>query len=322
MKDISRKAAIILVASTLFAINIYGQTRSEVVKLYNDGVKAIQTDIDSAILKFESVVKMSETVGETANDLKQKAIQSLPGLYLKSASNKMSGKKPGPEVVRAAKKATAAADKYGNAPVKENAGKLLVQAYNKMATEFFTKKDFENALLTFDSVLAINPDYLPAIYNKALIYKGQNNAASFGETIDLYLGKLGGNDKDKAKQARASALEYFRAAGSKANQDNNADQALNLLNKAAKYGEDKDLFYYFADVYTKQKNFDKGAEYAQKGLDMETGTAEAKAKFYFQLGLAQEGQGKTADACTSFKNAMYGPFAEPSKAKRTNLKCQ
>ena len=112
------------------------------------------------------------------------------------------------------------------------------------------------------------------------------------------------------------ALEYFRAAGSQANQADKLDEALVSLNKAAKYGDDKDLFYYFADVYNKQKNFDNGTEYAQKGLALETGAAEAKAKFYFQLALAQAGKGQTADACASFKNAMYGAFADPSKAAK------
>jgi hypothetical protein len=63
-------------------------------------------------------------------------------------------------------------------------------------------------------------------------------------------------------------------AGSQANQAENLDEALLLLNKAAKYGERTRIFYYFfADVYNKQKKFDSGADYAQKGLDMETGDA-------------------------------------------------
>ena len=57
-------------------------------------------------------------------------------------------------------------------------------------------------------------------------------------------------------------------------------------------------------------------------MDLETGDAEAKAKFYFQLALAQKGKGQTAEACASFKSAMFGAFAEASKAERTNLKCQ
>jgi tetratricopeptide (TPR) repeat protein len=322
MKTI-RKIAWILIVSAMIVTNINGQDRNEVIKYYNEGAKAMQTDPKAAIVAFETVVTLSDKVGETAADLKQKAVQVLPGLYVKVASGTLTEKKPAAETIKAAKTAAKAAEKYGSTTNKENAGKILVQGYYNMGTEFFTKKDYENALKAFDSLLVINPGYTAAIYNKALVYRSQNNAVAFEETIDSYLGKLDTlKDAEKTKQASTMAIEYFRAAGSQANQANKLDDALLMLNKAAKYGDDKDLFYYFADVYNKQKNFDSGAEYAQKGLALETGAAEAKAKFYFQLGLAQAGKGKTADACASFKNAMYGPFAEPSKAQRTNLKCQ
>jgi len=283
----------------------------------------MQTDVKAAIQAFEKVVVLSDQVGETTADLKQKAVQVLPGLYVKLASNSLSEKKPAPETIKAAKKAAAASEKYGSAPNKENATKILVQGYYNLGIEFYTKKDYTNALLAFDSLLVINPSYLNAIYNKALIFRSQNNAAAFEQNIDLYLEKVkSSNDSVKVKQASKLALEYFRASGSQANQANKLDEAIVMLNKAAKYGNDKDLFYYFADVYNKQKNFNNGAEYAQKGLALETGSAEAKAKFYFQLAMAQVGKGQTADACASFKNAMYGAFAEPSKVQRTNLKCQ
>ena len=320
---VMKKIAGILVIFAVIGANLNAQERNDVIKSYNEGAKAMQTDPKAAIAAFENVVTLSEKVGETAADLKQKAVQVLPGLYVKVASAALTEKKPAPEIVKAAKTASAAAEKYGNATGRENAGKILVQGYYTMGTEFFTKKDYENALKAFDSLLVINPGYTAAIYNKALIYRSQNNAASFEETINSFLGKLDTTkDADKVKQASGLALEYFRAAGSLANQSDKLDEALTLLDKAAKYGEDKDLFYYYADVYNKKKNFDSGSEYAQKGLALETGAAEAKAKFYFQLGLAQAGKGQTADACTSFKNAMYGPFAGPSKAERTNLKCQ
>jgi tetratricopeptide (TPR) repeat protein len=320
---VMRKIAGILLVSAIIGTNLNAQVRNDVIKVYNEGAKAMQTDIQVAIKAFENVIALADKVGETAADLKQKAIQVLPGLYYKVAYNTLNEKKPAPEIIQAAKKAVVAAEKYGNASNKENAGKIMVQAYNTMATGFFTQKDYENALLAFDSLLLINPGYLNAIYNKALIYRSQNNADAFEETIDLFLEKLkSGNDEERAKQASTLALEYFRAAGSQANQADNLDEALVLLNKAAKYGNDKDLFYFFADVYNKQKNFNSGAENAQKGLDLETGDAEAKAKFYYQLAVAQVGKGQSANACASFKNAMYGAFAEASKAQRTNLKCQ
>lgn len=320
---IMRKIAGILVVSAIIGTTLNAQVLNDVITVYNEGAKASQTDAKAAIAAFENVITLSDKVGETANDLKQKAIQVLPGLYVKVASNALNEKKPALEVIQAAKKAAAVAEKYGNATGKGNATKLLTQGYYNMGTEFFAKKDYNNALLAFDSLLVINPGYPSAIYNKALVYRSQNNATGFEENIDSFIEKMkSSNDSVRVKQASKLALEYFRASGSQANQAEKLDDALALLNKAAKYGDDKDLFYYYADVYNKQKNFDSGAEYAKKGLDLETGTAEAKAKFYFQLGLAQVGKGQTADACASFKNAMYGPFAAPSKAERTNLKCQ
>jgi tetratricopeptide (TPR) repeat protein len=318
-----RKIAGAFVVSAIIGANLNAQTRNDVVNVYNEGAKAMQTDVKAAIEAFEKVVVLSDQVGETAADLKQKAIQVLPGLYVKAASGTLTDKKPSTETIKAAKKAAAAAEKYGSAPNKENASRILVQGYYNLGTEFFTKKDYANALLAFDSLLVINPAYLNALYNKALIFRTQNNTAAFEEDIDLFIAKVkSGNDSVKVKQASKLALEYFRASGSQANQANKPDEAIVMLNKAAKYGDDKDLFYYFADVYNKQKNFDKGTEYAQKGLALETGSADAKAKFYFQLGLAQAGKGQTAEACASFKNAMFGVFAEPSKVQRTNLKCQ
>jgi len=318
-----KRISTILLFTVLVGINLNAQSYNDVVTAYNEGAKAMQTDVKAAIGSFEKVIALSDQVGEPAADLKKKAMQVLPGLYIKAASATITEKKTAQETVNAARQAVAVAEKYGTPANKENASKVLVQGYYNMGTEYFTKKEYEKALLAFDSLLVINPNYANAIYNKALIFRSQNKATSFEENIDLFIEKVKiTNDTVKVKQASKLALEYFRAAGSQANQANKTEDALAMLNKAAKYGDDKDLFYYYADVYNKQKNYDNGAEYAQKGLALETGAAEAKAKFYFQLGLSQAGKGQTTEACASFKNAMYGAFAEPSKIQRTNMKCQ
>lgn len=307
----------------LSSLSLNAQDRNEVIAAYNEGAKAMQTDIPGAIAAFEKVIVLSDKVGETANDLKQKAVQVLPGLYYKLAATAYNEKKPAAEIIAASKLAGAMAEKYGSKTHGENAKKILVNGYYKMASEFFSAEDYDKAMLAFDSVLTLNPDHIASIYNKALIYRNRNESDSYEQTVDLFLSKLDpAKDADKATQAKGAALEYFRAAGSKANSANNLDDALALLTKAAKYGDDKTLFYFFADVYNKKSNFTEGASYAQKGLDLETGDAEAKAMFYYQLAVAQVGQGNTAAACESFKNAQYGPFAEAAKAQRTNLKCE
>ncbi len=317
------KTASLLVVLVFSATTMKAQVRNDVLKAYNEGAKEVKSDPRAAIKSFENVVSLSEQVGDSAADLRQQAIKVLPSLYYNVAANAYTGKKPTSEIIQDAKKAAAAAVKYNNPSIKQNADIILVKAYNNMAGEYFSKDDYNGALSAFDSVLMINPDYTSAIYNKALIYIKQGNSDDFEKTIDQYIEKMkAANDEAKVKQASTMALEYFRSSGSKSDQADKLEEALGFLNKAAKYGEDKDLYYYFAEVYNKQKDFDKGLEYAMKGMALETGDAEAKAKFYFQMALAQEGKGQIAEACESFKNATYGVFAAPSKAKRANLKCK
>ena len=245
-KRVMKKIAGIVVVSAILGTALMAQERNDVIKVYNEGAKAVQTDIQAAIEAFENVITLADKVGESAADLKEKASKVLPGLYFKAAYKALSDKKPATEVIQAAKKTVAASEKYGSAANKENAGKILIQAYNTMANDYFAQNDYENALLAFDSLLLINPSYTNAIYNKALIYMRQSDNDAFEQTIDLFLTKLDSEkDEERIKQASTLALEYFRAAGSQASQADNLDEALVMLNKAAKYGDDKDLFYFF-----------------------------------------------------------------------------
>jgi len=144
--NVIKKITGILIISIAVITNISGQDRNDVIKAYNDGAKAMQTDPQAAISAFETVVILSDKVGETAADLKQKAVQVLPGLYLKVAANAMNAKKPAPEVIKAAKTAMAAAEKYGSQTGKDNAGKMILQGYYYMGSDFFAKKDYDNSL--------------------------------------------------------------------------------------------------------------------------------------------------------------------------------
>ena len=108
-----KKVTGILTVLALFCLGLNGQpTRNDVINSYNTGAKAMQTDVPAAIAAFENVVTLSDQVGETAADLKQKAVQVLPGLYVKAASNALTAKKPAQEVIQAAKKALANPDSF------------------------------------------------------------------------------------------------------------------------------------------------------------------------------------------------------------------
>ena len=133
------KTVCLLVLVVFSTTTVKAQGRNDVIEAYNEGAKAVQTDPQAAIKAFENVVSLSQQVGDSAADLSQKAIKVLPSLYYNVAATAYTGKKPTPEIIRAAKNAVAAAVKYDNTSIKQNADIILVKAYNNMAGEYFSK---------------------------------------------------------------------------------------------------------------------------------------------------------------------------------------
>lgn len=321
--NIQKVAGLALVLAG-FVSGMYAQEKNDAIVIFNQGVELMKANDPKAIETFEKCIALCEQIGDSASDIRSKAVSVVPGLYYKNAYNLLKTEKNIPAAIASSKIALKVAEKYDDPNVVVSAEQLLIQSYTSMASDFITAKNNEKALQAFDSVLMINPEHLPSIYNKALMYRSMSNTEKFTETIDLYLGKLkAAGDESKLEQPNKVARDYFRVAGGKANKANKLAEAVDLLTKASNYGLDNNLCYQFASVYNKQKKFDQAAEYAQKGLDLEPQTTpESKAKYYYELGTAQAGKGDTAAACESLKNAMYGPFIQAAKAQRTNMKCQ
>src|ERR1035437_5554492 len=121
------KTVSILVVLVFTTATIKAQGRNDVIKAYNEGAAAAQTDPLAAIKAFENVVIMYKQVGDSAADLRQKAIKVLPSLYYNVASDAFTAKKPASEIIQAAKNAVAAAEKYENPSTKQNANLILIR---------------------------------------------------------------------------------------------------------------------------------------------------------------------------------------------------
>jgi tetratricopeptide (TPR) repeat protein len=323
-KVVAKRIAGLSVIVAFLCTGISAQTYNEAANQYNKGVTNFKTNVDSAIIYFENCLKICDQVGDTTFEISSKVVKVLPDLYYQKAFSLLTEKKT-EEALAAAKIAMAVSDKYRADATIEKLQKLMVQAYSSMGTKYFGANENEKALAAFDSVLAINPEHTKSIYNKALVYKKMGDNTKFSETIDLYVSKLNpSSDTADLRKANKLAADYFRVAGSKANKANNTTEALDLINKSLTYGTDADSYYQLANIYNKLKNFPVAAENAQKGLDMvpATTTPEDKAKYYYELGVAQAGKGEKDNACETFKNAMFGQFLTAAKGQRTNMKCQ
>ncbi len=105
----------ITVVSAVFGVGPGAQDGNEIIAVYNEGAKAMQTDVPVAIAAFEKVVTLSDQVRETANDLKQNTVKALPGLYNTLAAAVYNEKKSAVEIRSAVKLPDAMSGKYVSA---------------------------------------------------------------------------------------------------------------------------------------------------------------------------------------------------------------
>ena len=72
----------ILMAGTLSA-----QTLTDVINEFNSGVEKLNNqEYDVSIDHFNQVLTMAETVGDEANDMKEKAEEQIPAAYYRQAT--------------------------------------------------------------------------------------------------------------------------------------------------------------------------------------------------------------------------------------------
>lgn len=319
---IKKFTGFMLIAAGL-SLGVFGQVRNDAIRAFNAGVGLMKTDVPGAIESFENCVTICEQIGDSAEDIRSRAIKVLPSLYFNRANSLLTEENKVAESIQASKKALEVAEIYDNASVAENTEKILVVAYSTMASNFYSNQENEKAVQAFDSVLMINPGHLNSLYNKALIYRGMGDIEHFEESMDVYIEKLtAAGDTVRVEQANGIAIDYLRVEAVKASQADDTERALELLNNALKYGRHKEVYYQLANIYNKQSKYGDAVENARLGLELETGPAEDKAKFYFEMAEAQAAMGQTSNACASYKNAAYGMFVEAANAQLTNLKCQ
>jgi len=315
--------AIALSGTFLFAaLSLQAQTKKDAADVYNHATELMTTNFKAAIDSFETAIKLCDKVGADANDVKDQSQKVLPGLYYNKLVKQFNDKNYS-SAFATALKVKDLGEKFGNPKVVEDAKNLTMQMYNIEGSNQAKAGNNQAAVAYFDSVLLINPDYYKATYSKAIAYFKMNDMAKFKENIDAAITKSkAASDVAFADQAQKTARDVFKGQGIKANQTKKFQSAIENLNESLKYGEDKDVYYRLANSYNGLKKYDEAIETAQKGVALETGDDTAKAKYYYEIATAQLGKGNKTEACGSFKQAAFGPFAPAAKAQMTNLKCK
>jgi tetratricopeptide (TPR) repeat protein len=301
-----------------------GQTYNDAVEAYNTGIDLIESDISAAIESLEKSREIAMGLGAEGEEIKEQAENQIPGLYYELGLNQYRERNVD-LAVEGIEEAIEVSEKYGDDATKKRSETLLHQLYAIQANAAFRENENEKAIELYDKALEINPQHARSHLGKGLVYRRMDDAESFRESMDKAIESgLTTNEEQIVQTAETTARDFFLVRAVKAKGEQNIPQAIEFVNTSLTYDRNfAESHFLMAGIYNEQSRYQDAVKSAQKALDLMNGSRDEVAKVHFELGKAYAGLGNTSQACTSFKNAAHGQYAESANYQIEHvLKCQ
>lgn len=310
------------------------QDKRAAIKSYNKALEMVKGEkYEQAVNLFNQAIDQASKLGKEGNDIKQRAEKKLPEVYYQVALQRYRAFQKDQSVenldatISAFNETTDISKEYGNSQLADRSTNVITQLMYQKSILQYKQKQMEDALATLDQVIKRNPNYAKAYYQKGIVIKNMDSKtldeaiAMFDKAIEV--GNKTG-DSEIVSKAKESVHDELVYRGSKATDNKNFSEAVNLLTKALKYEpESASANYRLAAAYNKTQDWQKAVDHSQQALKYETGGKTEKAKIYFELATAYQGQGQKEKACTAYENAAYGSFKSPAEHQMEyELKCE
>jgi tetratricopeptide (TPR) repeat protein len=320
---------------------VFAQTKTDAVKLYNAGLEqAGNNNYEQAIASLTQALTVANQLGPEGEDIKNRAEKQIPTVYFrKAAANYKAFQKSKSltdldSAIDAFKEAVEVGNEYNDKRVTPKAEGIIPQLYYQKSVMYYSKNEYEKANDAVDEALNLNSNYATAYYQKAKIFKKENDTDGDGiidqnidELLTWYDRAIEVADKTKQKDvsdaAREAAYEELVAVGTNQSAGGNVSDAIETLHKALNYDDaGANAYYRLAEAYNKAGNAKNAIKNAKSALQYENGGKTDKAKIYYELGFAHQTLGNKSEACDAFTNALYGSFKSPAQHKMEyELKC-
>jgi len=298
-----------------FSDGIQAQSREDAITKFNEGFALFneQGDFVGAIEKFKETIVIADEVGAEANDIRERAVGQIPRLAFMNAAQYVRERNL-QEAVNAFEEAIRLAETYDDEQTLRRVRGNLPPLHLNIGNQYFRNERNEEALEQYRRAIELNPSYVSAYYQKGLVFRRLNDIDQALENFDVSIDLAReADDQESVERSQRAARDYLVFLASEQIDEEYFSRALDLLNRAAGYGESASLHYRFAEVYNNQRRYSDALTSAQRALELETGGRADRARIYFELGLAHKGLENTQAACDAFRNAMVGDFRSPAE---------
>jgi len=301
---------------------IYGQTNINDVKAsFNQAVQMEKINPEAAISSYETVIQLADEVGgNEAEQIKSQALSRIPKMHYELAK-KLAGAKDYEGSVKMLDASIEGFNKIGDSRSASRSLGTILSIRNVQGSAAINEGNYTEALAFYDDALQRNPAYTKGYLGRLLIYDKMEDVDKMEETaiMGLQMCQQENDNRTAGDINRVMSAHFFNDAQT-AMAGKDYAKAESNLKGTIEYGNNNIIVYYQLGLAQKgQGKWEEAVTSFSKALELETGGAEEKAKIYFGLGESYQALGRNAQACEAYKNAFYGEFAEAAKYQVENV---
>ena len=320
--------ALAIFGGILLAATLSAQTLTDVINEFNTGVEKLNNqEYEVSIEHFNRVISMAETVGEEADDMKQKAEAQIPSAYYRQATVFMKRKQYDNAIPYLELTVQSATEFNNNEETKAKAAKYLPQLYVREGNQSWKNKNFDEAHSYFDKALIANPNLYQAHQGKGMVFMDQDETdAMLGEFAMAKEGATAKGDTKTVAKVNDVIDSYYNKFITEElemvdPEENDYSYVVEACENAlAANPENPRALYHLALVANKKSEGDKAVEYAKQALQYEDEVIWISA-INFELGTAYQNTDQLDDACEALQKVTEDPFLDRAEKKIANIGC-
>ncbi|MGM0666317.1 MAG: tetratricopeptide repeat protein [Bacteroidota bacterium] len=301
---------------------VHGQASINDVKAsFNQAVQMEKINPEAAISSYESVIKLADEIGgEEAEQIKSQALSRIPKMHYELAK-KLAGAKDYEGSVKMLDASIEGFEKAGDSRSASRSLSTILSIRNVQGSAAMNEGNYTEALAFYDDALLRDPNYTTGYLGKLLVYDKMQDLDKMEETaaMGIMVCEQEIDNRTAGDIKKVMRTQYFQEAQKEMAEQQYSQAEIHLKN-SIEYGNSNVIAYYQLGLAQKnQEKWNDAVASFNKALELETGGTEDKAKIYFGLGESLQALGQNDQACSAYKNAMYGEFTEAAKYQVENV---
>lgn len=319
---INKFLSLVIAIAVTGIFNASAQSFEDVVNKFNAAAEVVNSDAASAVILLGEAIELANQVGAEADEIKMMAESQLPAVYFRlGAEQQREGNTD--EAIATFEKSLESGLEYNDPKTVERAQNILSRLYFSQGNSVYREGEYESAIALLTKSLEMDADNPRAWLLMGLSNRRLENLEETILAMDKAI-EIAKNEGDEQIQGTAekSVRDYLAVLANRSIQSDRPTEAIEHLNMASNYGEEAQTYFLLTLAYNSLNQWDNAIEAANKALALEVDDATEKAKIYFEMGNALREQGNNEAACSAFKNAAHGPYAESANYQIQHvLKC-